>query len=173
MLGFIKRRKRRTLIAAGAVLALVIVGAGIAAWLMSQQTSVFEGKTGNTITLGIIAPTAGDLAAATQCFPGGSCPILAEVSNPSSSPITLTSYTPSTANGFADTNSNCLVFTGPAETLAATPISPGIVVPAGAVNQVVTLPNALSLPSTASSSCQNITVQEISGHLTVSFTVGT
>lgn len=172
MLNFLKRRKRRTLVAGGAVLALVFAGVAFAVWTFTQQSSAFEAQTGNTLTLTIVAPTAGDLAAATACFPGGSCPILAEVSNASSTPITLTSYQASSANGFADTNSNCTVLTGPAEGITSVPISPGIVVPANATNQVVTIPNALSLPANAPTSCQNKLIQETSGHVTLTFTAG-
>ncbi len=169
---FARRRPKLATVLA-VVIALAIAGAAYAAWTFTQQTSVLKAQTGNTLTLGIIAPTAGDLAAAQQCYPGGSCPLLGEVSNSSSTPITLTSYQPSSSNGFSDSNSNCLSFTGPAEGITSVPISPGIVVPAGAVNMVVSLPNALSLPSTATSSCQNITVVETSGHITLTYTAGT
>lgn len=172
MLDFLKRRKRRTLIIGGAVLALAIVGSAVAAWLMSQQTSVLEGQTGNTITLGIVAPSAADLSAATQCFPGSSCPLLGKVSNSSGTAVTLTSYQPSQAAGFTDAGDACTQLSGPAEGSASVPISPGIVVPAGASNQLVSIPNALSLPSNAATNCQNITVVETTGHITLTFTAG-
>jgi hypothetical protein len=167
----IKRHPKLAVLVVG-VLALVIIGAGVAAWLMSQSTTALEGSTGNTITLGIVSPTAGDLSAAQQCFPGSSCPLLGRVSNSSGSAVTLTAYQPSSANGFADAGDACTQLTGPAEGTASVPISPGIVVPAGASNQVVSIPNAFSLPSNAATNCQNIVLVENTGHITLSYTVG-
>jgi hypothetical protein len=166
------RRRPKLAVLLVAVLALVFAGVGYAIWSMTQQTSVLEGQTGNTITLGIVAPSAADLSAAQQCFPGSSCPLLGKVSNPSGTAITLTSYQPSSAAGFTDAGQACTQLSGPAEGSASVPISPGIVVPAGASNQLVSIPNALSLPSNAATNCQNITVVETTGHITLTFTAG-
>ncbi len=155
------------------VLALVFAGVGFAIWSMQQQTSNFQGQGATTITLTFATPTAGQLSAAAQCVPGGSCPLLAQVSNPATAPITLTSYQPSVANGFGD-GASCMSpsVTGPAQGTASVPISPGIVVAAGASNQLVTIPNALSFAATAGSACQGALLTEVTGHLTATFTAG-
>jgi hypothetical protein len=176
MIGFLKRRRKRTLIIGAVVLALAIAGTAAAIWNMTESTTVLKGSTGSTITLTITAPTAGDLAAATQCYPGGSCPLVGEVSNPSGTAISLVSYQPSVANGF-DGGVGCPAggssgINGPAQGTASVAISPAITVPAGATNQVIDLPNALSLGLTATSSCQGKTISETSGSILLSYTAG-
>jgi hypothetical protein len=166
------RRRPKVAVLAVVVLALVFAGVGYAIWSMSQQTTALEGSTGNTITLGIVSPSAADLSAAQQCFPGSSCPLLGKVSNPSGTPVTLTSYQPSQAAGFTDAGLACSQLSGPAEGSASVPISPGIVVPAGASNLLVSIPNAFSLPSNAATNCENITIVETAGHVTLTFTAG-
>ncbi len=171
---FARRRPKLAVLLIG-VLALVFAGVGYALWTMTQQTSNFQGKTAGTIVLTISAPTAGDLSAAQQCVPGGSCPILAEVSNPSSAPIQITSYQASNTNSFDNGPSatcDSSNFTGPAETTTLTGITP-VTVAANAVNQVVTLPNALTLKPTAPTACQAQTIfQNPSNHLTLTYTAG-
>ncbi len=171
------RRRPKLAVLLAVVLALALAGGAFAIWNMTQSTNKFQGQTASTITLTFNTPTAGDLSSATQCVPGGSCSLVAEVSNPSTAPIQLTAYQPSTANSFDDSGSACPTspangLGGPAEGTTSTPISPAITVPAGAVNQVISLPNALTLGAGASATCQGKNIIQQSGNVTVSFTAG-
>ncbi len=171
------RRRPKLAVLLVVVLALAIAGGAFAIWNMTQATNKFQGQTASTITLTFNTPTAGDLAAATQCVPGGSCALVAEVSNPSTAPIQLTAYQPSSANTFDDSGSACPTtpangLGGPAEGTTSTPISPAITVPAGATNQVITIPNALTLGASAGTSCQGKNIIQTSGSVSVTFTAG-
>jgi hypothetical protein len=175
MRSFLARRRKRTLVLM-VLGVLAIPATAFALWTLTQSTNKFEGKAASTVTLGIINPTSGDLASATQCLPGGSCSILAEVSNPSTAPIQITGYQASAVNGFDDgAVANCAATnfnsTG-AESTTFTSLGTPISVPAGAVNQVVTIPNALSMKSTAVPTCAGSTIVESTGNLTVTFTLG-
>jgi hypothetical protein len=171
------RRRPKLAVLLVVVLALALAGGAFALWTLTQSTNKFQGQTASTITLTFNTPTAGDLAAATQCVPGGSCALTAEVSNPSTAPIQLTSYQPSTASSFDDSGSTCPLsasngLTGPAEGTASVPISPAITVPAGATNQVISLPGALALAAGAGPGCQGKNIVQTSGSVTVTFTAG-
>ncbi len=177
MFGFIKRRKRRTLIIGGVVLALAIAATAAAIWTMTQSTNKLQGQTASTIVLTFSNPTAGDLASATQCVPGGSCSLVAEVSNPSTAPIQLTGYQASAPNSFDDSASACPTspangLTGPAESTTAQAITPNITVPAGAVNQVITIPGALALAAGAGTGCQGKNIVQTTGTVLVTYTAG-
>lgn len=171
---FVRRRPKLAVLLV-VVLALVFAGVGYALWTMTTTTNKLEGQTAGTIPLTIINPTSGDLSAAQQCAPGGSCPILGEVSNPSSTAIQITAYQPTSAGGFdngASLTCDSSNFTGPAETSALTTLGTPITVAAGASNVVVTLPNALTLKATAPTACEGQVIKESSGSITLTYTAG-
>ena len=173
MFSFIRRRKRRTLVAGGGVLALVIAGTAFALWNMTQSTNTFQGKTG-TVTLSFATPVAGDFPANSACVPSGSCPIVAEVTNPTAGPIAIYQYAASVNGGYGSTNCPATNFaTSGAESTTTTSLTPTIPVPANATNFAVVLPNALTLNATAPTACQSQSITPQGGAtISVSFTAG-
>lgn len=171
MRSFIARRRKRTVVAGGTVLALVFAGTAFALWSFLGTTNSFQGRTG-TPSVSFTAPTAPHLTAATALFPGGSGDLVVDVTNPMSTPVTVISYQPSSLNSFAVGGSCSASLGGPAQGNSLVTLGAGITVPANATSFAVTLPNALTMPSTAGSNCQTQTITETSGSVTVNMSIG-
>ncbi len=173
MLSFLKRRRRRTLVLM-ALGALAIPAAALAAWAWSQNFNGMQAQTGNTPTVTLASPTAGDLASAAQCIPGSSCDLVFDVTNPTNAAIKINGFTPSAVGTFGNAGASCAAsnFSGPAETTTATNLGTPITVPANAVNFKATWPNALTMSATAPTSCENVSLSQTGGTVAISFSIG-
>lgn len=153
--------------------AAVIVGAAWALWTWSQSDGLLQGKTGSTPTMTLAAPTAADFTSVnySPCVPGGSCDLIGEVTNPTSSPVKIVSYQPSAGNSFS--GGSCTASAnlgGPAEGSSLVTLATPITIPASAANFVVDLPAAITMNTTAPTSCESQTLS--GGNVALNFTVG-
>ncbi len=148
------------------VLALVFAGVAFAVWSFTQSTTNLQGKNASTLSLVFHNPSAGDLAGVQQCYPGGSCDLVAEVGNPASVPTQITTFQPSLAASYNATGCPATNYGGPAEAATLFTLGTPITVPASAVGFVLKWQNALTLSATAPSACQGQTIS-VTGGMTV------
>ncbi len=167
MFRFLKRK--RVAIPAALVLGLVFAGVAFAIWTLTQSTSAFQAQAGSGTSSPLVITT--PTSYATTCYPGTSCDLYAKVSNPSTAPVTITAWAASAPTSWnsAGCPATSAGWSGPVESTTPVTLTPAIVVPAGASNVTINLPNAISLTANAPQACAG-GVASFAGGATINLT---
>lgn len=134
--------RRITAAGAGAVALVMSAGIAYAAW-SALGNGASAAATGTPKTLGVSAIVAG------QLYPGASADILVTVSNPNSSPVTVTALA---LGGTVTAGAGC---TTPGVTVSL-PATTNLVVPAGG-SASLSVANGVAMTTASSSDCQGAT----------------
>lgn len=150
----IPRRKKTVIASVLTIIALASAAVALAAWLTMSNSQGYY-KVGSLQPLTVTAQSTFP-ADGIAPLPGGVGSIGVKVSNPNGSPLTLTGWT---TNGGGIFQSNDLPAGCNSSDFTVIP-SDGtftpVVIPANAVNFLVTIPKAYSLSASAGNSCQGI-----------------
>jgi hypothetical protein len=144
----VKLTRKRALVAVAA-LALIAAAIAVAAWIVT-------GSGNGTAKAGSLQPLtvtqASSTTGAVSCFPGGSCDIVVNVTNPNED-LVITKVEPG-GTGISLTGGG---FCPPSSFTRNTVNGLNIPLPAGSTPNIK-LPGALSLDSAAPTTCQGVTV---------------